>query len=55
MTTAKISAAEMASMIDHTFLKAFGPPQDMENLCAQAIEYNFVAVCVHPAEIEAGG
>jgi deoxyribose-phosphate aldolase len=53
MTTAKISAAKMASMIDHTFLKAFGPPQDIENLCAQAIQYNFVAVCVHPAEIEA--
>jgi len=53
MTTAKISAAKMASMIDHTFLKAFGPPQDIETLCAQAIQYNFAAVCVHPSEIEA--
>ena len=53
MTIAKISAARMASMIDHTFLKAFGPPQDIETLCAQAIQYNFAAVCVHPAEIEA--
>ena len=53
MTTAKISAAKMASMIDHTFLKAFGLPQDIEKLCAQAIQYDFVAVCVHPSEIEA--
>ena len=52
MTTAKISTAEMASMIDHTFLKGFGLPKDIENLCAQAIEYNFVAICVHPSEIE---
>jgi deoxyribose-phosphate aldolase len=52
MVTARISTAEMACMIDHTFLKGFGLPQDMEDLCAQAVEYSFVAVCVHPSEIE---
>ena len=53
MATEKISAAKLASMIDHTFLKPFGTPQDIENLCVEAIKYSFVAVCVHPGEIEA--
>jgi deoxyribose-phosphate aldolase len=52
MTPAIISAAKMASMIDHTFLKAYGLPKDIEDLCAQAVKYGFVAVCVHPSEIE---
>jgi len=53
MTAEKISAARMAAMIDHTFLKAFGPPGDIETLCGQAIQYGFVAVCVHPSEVKA--
>jgi deoxyribose-phosphate aldolase len=53
MTADKISAARMAAIIDHTFLKAFGPPGDIETLCNQAIQYGFVAVCVHPSEVKA--
>ena len=53
MTTIEFSAAEMARMIDHTFLKSFGSPRDIEKICVQAIQYNFVAICVHPSEIEA--
>ena len=43
---------ELARMIDHTFLKAFGSPADIENLCAEAREWGFGAVCVHPCNIE---
>ncbi len=39
---------ELARMIDHTFLKAFGTPADIEKLCAEAREWQFGAVCVHP-------
>ena len=53
MTAEKITAARMAAMIDHTFLKAFGPPGDIESLCAEAIRYGFAAVCVHPSEVKA--
>ena len=43
---------ELARMIDHTFLKAFGTPEDIERLCAEAREWQFGAVCVHPCNIE---
>ena len=43
---------ELARMIDHTFLKAFGSPADIEKLCAEAREWGFGAVCVHPCNIE---
>ena len=43
---------ELARMIDHTFLKAFGSPADIENLCAEARKWGFGAVCVHPCNIE---
>ena len=48
----KISPAELAQMIDHTFLKAFGTPADIEKLCAEAIEWRFGAVMVNPCAIE---
>ncbi len=43
---------ELARMIDHTFLKAFGTPEDIERICAEAREWQFGAVCVHPCNIE---
>ena len=42
---------ELARMIDHTFLKPFGTPADIERLCAEAREWQFGAVCVHPCNI----
>lgn len=47
-----ITAAELASMIDHTYLKAFGDKSAIEKLCAEAREWQFGAVCVHPCNIE---
>ena len=48
----KISTAELAKMIDHTFLKAYGTPADIEKLCSEAIEWHFGAVMVNPCAIE---
>lgn len=38
----------IASMIDHTILKAEATKEEVEKLCGEAIEYNFKAVCVNP-------
>lgn len=39
-----------AAMIDHTFLKPFGKPADIERLCDEARRYGFAMVAVNPAE-----
>jgi deoxyribose-phosphate aldolase len=44
--------AALAAMIDHTFLKPFGPPADVESLCQEAVEHGFATVGVNPAEVE---
>ncbi len=42
----------LAAMIDHTFLKPFGTPADIEIICAEAREYRFAMVAINPAEVE---
>jgi len=49
--TKKITAEELAGMIDHTFLKAYGTAADMEKLCSEAKEYSFAMVAINPAEV----
>ncbi|HQU71283.1 MAG: deoxyribose-phosphate aldolase [Calditrichaeota bacterium] len=44
----EISAAELASMIDHTLLKPDATSADIERLCDEAREYRFASVCVNP-------
>ena len=39
---------QIAAYIDHTVLKPTTLITDIEKLCAEAIQYNFVAVCVPP-------
>ena len=46
-----LTATELTKRIEHTFLKAFGPPDDIEKLCAEAVQYNFAVVMVNPAEL----
>lgn len=43
---------ELAGMIDHTFLKAFGTDADIATLCEEAVRHRFACVMVNPAEIE---
>lgn len=47
-----LTSRQLAAMIDHTFLKPFGSPIDMEQLCAEARQYGFAMVAVNPAEVD---
>ena len=46
-----ITPESLARMIDHTFLKPFGTPADIERLCEEATIYHFAMVAINPAEI----
>lgn len=37
--------------IDHTLLKATATTLDIEKLCQEAIQYDFMSVCVNPANV----
>lgn len=39
---------DLARYIDHTLLRADATADDIDTLCAEAVEYGFAAVCVNP-------
>ena len=39
---------ELAGMMDHTLLKAFATPADIEKICKEAAEIGAASVCVNP-------
>mgnify|MGYP000340400068 FL=1 len=41
----------IARMIDHTLLKPDATPQQIAQICAEAREYGFAAVCVNPVYV----
>lgn len=43
-----LSAVDLARYIDHTLLKADATLEQIEKLCTEAMQYNFMAVCVNP-------
>ena len=45
-----LTPEQLASLIDHTFLKPYGTPADIETLCEEAVRYRFAMVAVNPAE-----
>jgi len=47
-----INAQQLASMIDHTLLKANATQDDIRRLCTEAREYGFYAVCVNPCFVK---
>ncbi len=47
----RISAAELAGLIDHTLLRPDATISDVERLCAEAMEHRFASVCVNPVFI----
>jgi deoxyribose-phosphate aldolase len=47
-----LNAEELAGMIDHTFLRPFRLPGDIERHCEEAARYRFAIVAIHPAEVE---
>ncbi len=50
--TTKLTSQMLAGMIDHTFLRPYGLPSDIEILCEEAVRYRFAMVAVNPAETE---
>lgn len=42
---------EVAARIDHTLLRPEATPDQIKQLCAEAREYGFAAVCVNPAYV----
>lgn len=47
-----ISVEQLANMVDHTNLKAFGDKAMFQKLCEEAIQYNFKMVAINPAQTE---
>ncbi|WP_347338366.1 deoxyribose-phosphate aldolase [Tumebacillus amylolyticus] len=39
---------QAASIIDHTLLKPEATPEQIDQLCAEAAQYKFAAVCINP-------
>jgi deoxyribose-phosphate aldolase len=48
-TETRISAEKLASMIDHTLLKPEATPAEIEQICKEAIEFDFASVCINPS------
>jgi deoxyribose-phosphate aldolase len=46
-------AGDVATMIDHTLLKADASRGEVEKLCHEAAEYRFASVCVNPTWVAA--
>ncbi len=45
------SPVRIAQMIDHTLLKPDATPTQIEQLCAEAVQYTFASVCVNPCYV----
>jgi deoxyribose-phosphate aldolase len=48
MNTLSPRVREVARLIDHTLLKPDATQQQIEKLCAEALEFHFFSVCVNP-------
>ena len=42
---------DLAAYIDHTLLKPDATPQQVHDLCSEAIQYKFASVCVNPCYV----
>ncbi len=51
LPSAPISAAELASLIDHTLLRADATEAELRRYCAEAVQHAFCSVCVNPANV----
>lgn len=46
-----ITKIELAGLIDHTLLKPEATPDDIKELCDQAMEFGFASVCINPCYV----
>jgi len=49
--TEKLTKAQLAGLLDSTYLKAFGGPEKIDELCREAAEYGFASVAVNGSEV----
>ena len=47
----KLTKKTLAGLLDSTYLKAFGGPENIENLCREAAEFGFASVAVNGCEV----
>ena len=47
----KLTKRSLAGLLDHTYLKAFGGPEKIENLCREAAEYGCASVAVNGCDV----
>lgn len=47
-----MEAKKILSLIDHTYLKAFGTYSDIQKLCETAVMYNTASVCIPPTFVK---
>jgi deoxyribose-phosphate aldolase len=47
MKAIMMTAEQLAGMIDHTLLKPEATPEQVDNICREALEYRFASVCVN--------
>lgn len=50
--TEKVSVQVLAGMIDHTLLKPEATKSEIQQLCNEAMQFNFASVCVNPVNVE---
>ena len=48
---ARPTPAEVVRHIDHTLLKAEATPAQVDQLCAEARQYQFASVCINPVYV----
>ncbi|ADU51347.1 deoxyribose-phosphate aldolase [Thermaerobacter marianensis DSM 12885] len=46
-----LSRRQLAALIDHTLLKPDATPAQIEQLCREAVEHGFAAVCINPVYV----
>jgi deoxyribose-phosphate aldolase len=52
MPSTSLTPSQLAQMLDSTFLKPNGTYEAIVNHCAEAKQYGFAMVAIHPAEVE---
>ncbi|TFF99875.1 MAG: deoxyribose-phosphate aldolase, partial [Promethearchaeota archaeon] len=52
VSTLDLTAEKLAKMIDHTELHAYATLKNIKELCDEAMEYNFGAVCINPTHVQ---
>ncbi len=48
----ELTPEELARYIDHTLLKPEATPEQIKQVCREALQYHFASVCVNPSYVE---